>query len=109
MTHVRISEDALTNLNEGFLFYEAQDRGLGDYFVSSIRSDIEKLKDSAGVHRIVYKDFHRLLGSTFPFGVFYTYSEGMADIWAVIDLRRDPAWIRSHLAEKIGQKDEGTL
>jgi hypothetical protein len=100
MTRIRISEDALQDLNEGFLFYEAQERGLGDYFISSIRSDIEKLKISAGVHRIVYKDFHRLLGSTFPYGVFYTYSEGMADIWAVIDLRQDPVWIRSHLAGK---------
>ena len=32
MTEVRISEDAFEDLNEGFLFYEAQEGGLGDYF-----------------------------------------------------------------------------
>ena len=32
MTKVRISEDALADLNEGHWFYEAQDPGLGEYF-----------------------------------------------------------------------------
>ena len=36
--------EALQDLNEGFLFYEAQQIDLGDYFVSSLRSDIERLK-----------------------------------------------------------------
>ncbi len=43
MIRVQISEDALQDLNEGFLFYEAQDSGLGDYFVSCLRADIEHL------------------------------------------------------------------
>jgi hypothetical protein len=38
---IRISPGALQDLNEGFLFYEAQDPGLGDYFVSSLRADID--------------------------------------------------------------------
>lgn len=32
MIRVRISEDALQDLDDGFLFYEAQEPGLGDYF-----------------------------------------------------------------------------
>jgi hypothetical protein len=32
MKKILISEDAFGDLNEGFLFYEAQDFGLGDYF-----------------------------------------------------------------------------
>ena len=30
MTEVRISEDAFQDLNDGFLFYEAQEAGLGE-------------------------------------------------------------------------------
>ena len=41
MIPIRISEDALQDLNEGFLFYEAQEAGLGDYFVTCLRADIE--------------------------------------------------------------------
>lgn len=106
MTKVRISEDALADLNEGFLFYESQEAGLGDYFIATIRADIEGLKVTAGVHRIAYRDFHRLIGKTFPYGVFYTFASDIADVWAVIDLRQDPSWIVEHLDAKGAQKEE---
>ena len=72
MISVRISEDALQDLNDGFLFYEAQAPGLGDYFAACLRADIEGVRMCAGVHRVVYLDFHRLLSKVFPYGVFYT-------------------------------------
>jgi plasmid stabilization system protein ParE len=90
MIRIRISDDALCDLQDGFLFYEAQEEGLGDYFAASLRSDIESLRISAGTHRVVYRDYHRLLSRVFPYGVFYTYSTGEAVVWAVMDLRRDP-------------------
>ena len=40
MISVQISEDALQDLNDGFLFYEAQGGGLGDYFAACLRADI---------------------------------------------------------------------
>jgi hypothetical protein len=99
MIKVRISEDALQDLNDGFLFYEAQLTGLGDYFASCLKADIEGLKVSAGAHRIVYEDYHRLLSRVFPYGIFYTFDREVAVVWAVIDLRRDPEWIREHLKD----------
>lgn len=36
MKRIQISSDALSDLNEGFLFYEQQNQGLGDYFTSSL-------------------------------------------------------------------------
>jgi hypothetical protein len=65
--------------------------------VSCLKRDIEGLKISAGTHRIVYRDYHRLLSRVFPHGVFYTCNSDEVIIWAVIDLRRDPAWIQSLL------------
>jgi hypothetical protein len=97
MIPIRISEDALQDLKDGFLFYEAQELGLGGYFSACLRADIEGLKVSAGIHRIVYHDYHRLLSRVFPNGIFYTIEQESAIVWAVIDLRRDPAWIRAHL------------
>jgi hypothetical protein len=99
MITVRISEDALQDLSEGFQFYEAQEVGLGDYFVACLRADIEGLKISAGIHRVVYSDYHRLLSRVFPYGIFYTMEQDVAVVWAIIDLRRDPAWIRNKLIE----------
>ena len=71
MIAVRISEDALDDLHDGYLFYEAQEAGLGDYFSTCLRADIEGLKISAGIHRVVYRDYHRVLSRVFPYGIFY--------------------------------------
>jgi plasmid stabilization system protein ParE len=97
MIRLRIAEDALHDLNEGFLFYEAQQPGLGDYFVACLRADIEGLRLSAGVHRVVYQDYHRLLSRVFPYGIFYTRQKEDVVVWAVLDLRRDPNWIHDRL------------
>lgn len=99
MIRVRISEDAVEDLNDGYRFYEVQQGGLGDYFASCLRADIEGLRLFAGIHRVVYLDYHRVVSRVFPCGIFYTMDDDTAVVWAVIDLRRDPAWIRQRLDE----------
>lgn len=44
-------------------------------------------------------NYHRLLSRVFPFGIFYTIEDATAVVWAVVDLRRDPTWIRQRLNE----------
>jgi len=97
MIRIRIADEALHDLNEGFLFYEAQEVGLGDYFATCLRADIEGLRINAGMHRLIYRDYHRLLSRVFPYGIFYSRHDDDVVVWAVIDLRRDPTWIRDHL------------
>jgi len=99
MKQLLISEDAFGDLNEGFLFYEAQGFGLGDYFTACLRADIEGLKVTSGIHREV-QGFHRLLSKVFPHGIFYTVGVDQVTVWAVLDLRRDPDWIQSRLNGK---------
>lgn len=94
---IRLTEDALDDLNEGFWFYEIQGSGLGDYFASSVRAEIESLKIFAGIHRKDYGQYHRLVCRVFPYAVYYTIQSGEAVIWAVVDCRRDPDWIRERL------------
>ena len=97
MIQIRISGDALDDLNDGFRFYEAQEVGLGDYFLSQLRADIDGLKVTAGIHRQPYKHLHRLLSRRFPYAIFYEFGSNQALVIAVVDCRRDPAWIKSHL------------
>ena len=96
MKRTLVSEGAFCELNEGFLFYEAQEFGLGDYFTACLRADIEGLKVTAGIHREV-QGFHRLLSRVFPHGIFYTVGSDEITVWAVIDLRRNPDWVSSRL------------
>lgn len=94
---IEILDCAADDLLSGFSFYEAQQPGLGDYFLNSLYSDIESLQLYAGIHRIAYKEYHRLLSKRFPFAVFYKLSEGTAFIHAVVDCRRDESFIQSKL------------
>ncbi len=96
MKKILISEDAFGDLNDGFLFYESQAFGLGDYFTSCLRADIEGLKLTAGIHRKI-DGFYRHLSRVFPHGIFYTTDGESVTIWAVIDLRREPHWIIGRL------------
>ena len=99
MINIRISEDALADLHDGFDFHERQKSGLGDYFSSQLRADIDGLKITAGIHRQPYRDLHRLLSLKFPYAIFYRFAHREALVLAVIDCRKEPEWIKQHLAQ----------
>lgn len=97
MISVGISDEALEDLSDRQRFYERQELGLGEYFSSHLKADIEGLKVTGGIHRKAYRNLHRLLSKTFPWAVFYIHSETRVTVVAVIDCRRDPKWIRELL------------
>jgi hypothetical protein len=97
MIRIRIATEALADLAEGFWFYETQEPGLGDHFSSHLRADIEGLKVTSGIYRLVYRDYHRLLSRVFPYAIYYTATGDDVVVWAVVDCRRNPAWIRERL------------
>lgn len=94
---IEILDLAKLDLPDSFHFYEEQQAGLGSYFLTSLYSDIESLRLYAGIHLQPHKSFHRLLSKKFPFASYYTVSGDAALVHAVVDCRRDPAWIRQRL------------
>jgi len=60
-------------------------------------SDIDSLHLYAGIHRVCFGGYHRLLSKRFPFVIYYTFSEEMVSVHAVLDGRRHPSWIRQRL------------
>ena len=93
---IEILNLALEDLIDGFWFYESQSKGLGDYFLDSIFSDIESLHLYAGIHTL-YFGYHRLLAKRFPFAIYYRRKNDIVRVYAVLDCRRNPAWIRDRL------------
>ena len=93
---ITILASARDDLADGFDFYEDQQAGLGSYFLESLFSDLDSLKLYAGIHRKSF-GFHRLLSKRFPYAVYYTVEAGGIRVSAVLDCRRDPAWIRKPL------------
>jgi hypothetical protein len=94
---IQVLDLAERDLIEGFRFYEAQETGLGSYFLTNLYADIESLKIYAGVHERPFKAYYRFLARRFPFAVYYTFDENLVSIHAVLDCRSDPAWVRDRL------------
>lgn len=94
---IEILDTAKRDLIDGFHFYEEQGAGLGSYFLTHLYADIESLRTYRGIHSKAYKDYHRLLAKRFPFAVFYKVEANSVRIYAVLDCRRNPSWIRKKL------------
>lgn len=91
-----ILNEAEQDLIDGFRFYDRQEQGLGDYFLDSVMADIDSLLLYAGIHITCFGK-HRMLCKRFPFGVYYNVVDDEIRVSAILDLRRDPAWIRGRL------------
>ena len=100
MTRILLAAEAVQDLADGMAFYETQQEGLGDYFLNCLAADIESLGMTAAIHRKVYRDYFRLLSRVFPYAVYYTGNKETVTVWAVLDCRRNPAWIADHLKGK---------
>ncbi len=46
---IKIISEAESDLEEGYRFYEARERGLGSYFLDSLYSDIDSLAYFGGM------------------------------------------------------------
>jgi hypothetical protein len=75
-----------------------QAEGVGAYFLDSLYSDIDTPIISAGMHSVHFGNCRRLLSRRFPFAVCYRVQEETVFVYAVLDCRRRPAWIRKRLS-----------
>ena len=94
---IKILSSASQDLMDGFRFYEKQSGGIGIYFLDSIFSDIDSLIINAGIHPKYFDNYYRLLSKRFPFAIYYRIENKTVLVYAVLDCRRDPAWIRKQL------------
>lgn len=94
---IRILDSVSQDLIAGYLFYEKQSAGLGNYFIDSLFSDIDSLQIYAGIHPIYFGKYHRMLSKRFPFAIYYRIVDNEVLVYAVLDCRRNPSWVRKQL------------
>lgn len=93
---IRILTAASHDLLKGKHFYERQQQGLGDYFLSCLTSDIDSLLLYAGIHRKIY-GYHSLLSKRFPYAIYYRIESQEIRIFRVLDCRQNPTSTKSAL------------
>ena len=96
---IEILARAKQDFLDGFRFYEKQSKGVGRYFVDSLMADIESLHLYAGIHAKLF-GYYQMRARRFPFAIYYQLEEEMVQVHAVLDCRRNPAWIRKRLIDE---------
>ncbi|MGE3468007.1 MAG: type II toxin-antitoxin system RelE/ParE family toxin [Pyrinomonadaceae bacterium] len=94
-----ITESASDDIAKAYLFYEHQFAGLGDYFESSIFSDIRSLAIYAGVHELHFEHYYRKVASKFPYAIYYTIDGETVRVHAVAGTRRDPVGVEDRFEQ----------
>ncbi|MGD9630787.1 MAG: type II toxin-antitoxin system RelE/ParE family toxin [Pyrinomonadaceae bacterium] len=84
-----LTESAADDIAEGYLFYQGQAPGLGDYFESAIFTDIRSLVIYAGVHEVHFGRYFRKITRHFPHAIYYTVEDEVILVHAILDTRRD--------------------
>ena len=85
----RILPSAFDDLEKGRDFYNAQNEGVGIYFLETVFSEIESLRIYAGIHGKKF-GFYRLLVSKFPYAIYYKLEKEGAIVYRVLDCRSNP-------------------
>jgi hypothetical protein len=96
---IKILAEAEQDLLDGVRFYERQSAGVGNHFLESLLADIDSLRQLAGVHAREF-GYHFMRAKRFPFGIYYRIDEETVCVHAVMDCRRNPAWIRKRLTRE---------
>jgi plasmid stabilization system protein ParE len=96
---IQILSEAEADLEDGRIFYESQEQGVGEYFWDSLLSDIESLIIYAGVHSNAY-GYYRMTSKRFPYSIYYDLKDNTAYIIAVLPERKNPNWILNKLIKK---------
>ncbi len=98
MAQIRIARSAEADLLEGYVFYERQQAGVGEYFLDSFYADIDVLALHAGIHPKPDGRLHRSFADRFPFAIYYELKDDIATVVAEPDRRQNPASI----TERVG-------
>lgn len=99
MRRVVILAEAVEDLEQARGFDEHQEAGVGEYCVTSLLADVESLALYHGIHGR-HHGCLRMLASRFPFGIYYLEAEQETRVVAVLDLRRNPSWIRRQVTRR---------
>ncbi len=86
---IKILPSANEDLINGFYFYERQSAGLGSYFLDTLFSDIDFL--------ILYYGVHPIHSNVFLSQFITKSNNDDILVYAVLDCRKNPAWIKGRL------------
>jgi hypothetical protein len=96
---VVVMADAIDDILHARDFYDSIEPGVGAYCVRCRWQDIKRLEITHGMHEVRF-GFFRALSEVFPFGIYYRNVGQRTEVFAVLDMRRSPDWLRRQLTRR---------
>jgi len=89
---IKISPDALSDIQDSTNWYNKQVPGLGTRFKKSVKQQIETVKTRAEFYSIRYQNVRCMLVKKFPFLIHFTIDEEakLVEVFAVFHTSRNP-------------------
>lgn len=87
---VKVTSDALADLQDSYAFYEKQTSGLGSYFRRCLEQDLVELQRTAGIHSKIH-GYQHVRSKVFQSILFYHVQTGTAIVMAILDGRIGPS------------------
>jgi plasmid stabilization system protein ParE len=81
---------AAADIDEAFVWYEAQRAGLGDEFLEAVRDAFVTVRDSPRLHAAVHRDVRRSKLRRFPYSLLYRIVEYQVVVMGCFYASRNP-------------------
>lgn len=92
---IRVTPEALADLDEAQDWYQAAEPGLGARFLETVEESVRMVADWPEAAPVVLGATRRILVPRFPYALYYVVEEGELVVLACIHARRHPrVWRR---------------
>jgi len=88
--YLEIKDDAREDILSAFLWYEEQQDGLGERFMSDLDLTFDYLCSRPQSFQTVHRKFHQLPLHRFPFVIIYKFDEQTISVYRVFHTSRNP-------------------
>jgi toxin ParE1/3/4 len=88
--HIRFRDEAESDIQEAYDWYQARRENLGDAFLQAIDDCIEALAEHPKSYEVIHKNIRRALLPHFPYALFFIIEDEFVIVVACFHVRRNP-------------------
>ena len=93
----KLNRDAENDLNEAFDWYESEQAGVGDKFLTKVTEKLEEISVKPNKYSVYYQDVRKAPVRVFPFNIMYRIKETFISIIGIWHKSRDPAKLQDRM------------
>ena len=95
MTQFEFHPEAVAELRAGASYYERQQPGLGERFISSIEFSLSGIIESPQTWPVLEQDVRRKLVRVFPYAILYSVEPERVFVLAIMHCHQKPGYWRT--------------